>query len=215
MKKMQAEPARPAVPTDNTALRDWIRALEDTAPIAAHPQRLRYHVIADLADTQGDAPALIAADGGEILTYRGLIARANRSARWAIGQRLGMMPNRPDYLAIWLGLSSIGIVVALINTELRGHSLAHCIDIVTPKHLIIAAEYGAQLQGAAAQLVSGPKVWAHGECDGGRRFAARGLRSERHRRHALLRRSSELDFRAARPGALRAHQNGRGAGVAN
>jgi fatty-acyl-CoA synthase len=174
MTTMQAEPARPAVPANNKALRDWIRALEGTAPIAAHPQRLLYHVIADLADAQGDQPALIAADSGERLTYRALIGRANRYAHWALDQGLAkgdtvclMMPNRPDYLAIWLGLSSIGVVVALINIELRGHSLAHCIDIVTPKHLIIAAECAAQLQSATAQLMSRPKVWVHGESDGG------------------------------------------------
>ena len=74
-----------------------------------------------------------------------------------------MMPNRPEYLAIWLGLTSAGVVVALINTELRGHSLAHCIDIVSPKHVIVAAECAAQFESATAQLMSRPKVWLHGE----------------------------------------------------
>jgi fatty-acyl-CoA synthase len=169
MTTMQAEPTQPAVAANNKALRDWIRALEGTAPIAAHPQRLLYDVVAEMALAHGDAPALIAADSGDCLTYRALIERANRYACWALGQGLAkgdtvclMMPNRPEYLAIWLGLSGAGVVVALINTELRGHSLAHCIDIVTPKHLIVAAECVAQLQGAAAQLMSAPKVWLHG-----------------------------------------------------
>ena len=137
MTTIEAEPARPTVRANDSALRDWVRALEGTAPVAASPQRLLYHVIAELAEAQGDAPALIAAVGGESLTYRALIARANRFAHWALDQRLAkgetvclMMPNRPEYLAIWLGLTSAGVVVALINTELRGHSLAHCIDIV-------------------------------------------------------------------------------------
>ena len=131
-------------------------------------------MIADLAEAQGDEPALIAADSGESLTYRTLIARANRFARWALDQGLAkdeaiclMMPNRPEYLAIWLGLTSAGVVVALINTELRGHSLAHCIDIVSPKHVIVAAECAAQFESATAQLMSRPKVWLHGENTGG------------------------------------------------
>ena len=170
MTTIEAEPARPTVRANDSALRDWIRALEGTAPVAASPQRLLYHVVAELADAQGDAPALIAAAGGESLTYRALIARANRYAHWALDHGLTkgetvclMMPNRPEYLAIWLGLTSAGVVVALINTELRGHSLAHCIDIVTPKHVIVAAECAAQFESAAAQLMSRPKVWLHGE----------------------------------------------------
>jgi fatty-acyl-CoA synthase len=161
------------VRANDSALRDWVRALESTAPIAAHPQYLLYHAIAACAQTQPDAPALIAADG-ETLTYGALIARANRYARWARDQGLRkgdtvclIMPNRPDYLAIWLGLSSAGIVVALINTELRGQSLAHCVDIVTPKHVIVAAECTAQFASASPQLISGPTVWAHGESGAG------------------------------------------------
>ena len=75
MKTTEAEPARPTVRANDSALRDWVRALEGTAPVAASPQRLLYHVIAELAEAQGDAPALIAAGGGESLTYRALIAR--------------------------------------------------------------------------------------------------------------------------------------------
>jgi fatty-acyl-CoA synthase len=162
------------VQANESALRDWVRALEATAPIAAQPQRLLYHAIAECAQARPDAPALIAAGGGETLSYGALVARADRYAGWARDQGLGkgetvclIMPNRPEYLAIWLGLSSIGVVVALINTELRGHSLAHCIDIVTPKHVIVAAECAPQLASATAQLIGRPTVWMHGESDGG------------------------------------------------
>ena len=50
------------------------------------------------------------------------------------------MPNRPEYMAAWLGITSAGGVAALINTNLVGTALAHCIDIVAPKHVIVAAE---------------------------------------------------------------------------
>lgn len=189
MNTIETEPARPTVRANDSALRDWVRALEGTAPVAANPQRLLYDVIVELAGAQGDAPALIAAVGGESLTYRALIERANRYTRWALDQGLAkgetvclMMPNRPEYLAIWLGLSAAGVVVALINTELRGHSLAHCIDIVAPKHAIIAAECAAQFESAAAQLLSCAKVWLHGDSAGGlertikRSSATRGSR---------------------------------------
>ena len=74
------------------------------------------------------------------LSYRALAARANRYARWALAQGLAkgetvglLMPNRPDYMAAWLGISRIGGVVALLNTNLTGQALAHCIDIVAPR----------------------------------------------------------------------------------
>ena len=121
----------------NTALRDWVRALEATAPIAANPHRLLPDVIRELAEAHGDAPALLSA--GESLTYRTLANRSNRYARWALdagvapGETVAlMMPNRPEYLAIWLGLSSVGVVVALLNTQLRGPSLGHCVSIAAP-----------------------------------------------------------------------------------
>ncbi len=167
MALIEVERAGPTGAGKDTALRDWVRALEATAPIAAHPQRLLGDVIEELADKQGDAPALVG--GGESLSYAALCARANRYARWALDQDLGkgdtvclMMPNRPEYMAVWLGLTRVGVVVALINTQLRGLSLAHCIDIVTPKHVILAADYAAELQSAAAQLMTGPKIWTHG-----------------------------------------------------
>jgi fatty-acyl-CoA synthase len=149
-----------------SALRDWVRALEAVAPIATHPRRLLPTVIGELARTQADAPALISTH--ESLTYGALSARANRYARWALdcglakGDVVGlMMPNRPEYMAIWLGLTGIGVVVALINTQLRGAALAHCIDAVAPSHVIAAAEFCGEFH-AAAGLQSRPKIWAHG-----------------------------------------------------
>ncbi len=94
------------------------RALRHTTPIARNPARVFPLLMAELAQRYGDAPALIS--DAETLSYRGLAARANRYARWARAQgvRKGdvvclMMPNRPEYMAIWLGLDAAGAVVAL------------------------------------------------------------------------------------------------------
>jgi len=162
------QPTRPTSTKSNVALRDWVRALEETAPISAHPLRLLPDVILEWAQIQGDAPALLSR--GEDFTFRLLAERANRYARWALAQNLAkgeivclMMPNRPEYVAAWLGLTSIGVVVALINTQLRGPSLAHCVNIVAPKHAIVAAEFCASFAAATAKLTGQMKIWAHGE----------------------------------------------------
>jgi hypothetical protein len=40
------------------------------------------------------------------------------------------MLNRAEYIAAWIGFSKVGVATALINTNLTGHALAHCLNIV-------------------------------------------------------------------------------------
>ncbi|HWF96091.1 MAG TPA: long-chain-acyl-CoA synthetase [Xanthobacteraceae bacterium] len=151
----------------DSAAKAWLRALAATAPIAAHPQRTLPVLIEELADTYGDAPALLS--DRETLTYRELAARANRYARWALelGVARGetvclMMPNRPEYLAIWLGVTRVGGIVSLLNTSLAGAALAHCMTIVAPKHVIVAAELIGAVEDACSRLAIAPRIWVHG-----------------------------------------------------
>jgi fatty-acyl-CoA synthase len=160
---------RPAS-SNRSAAKAWARALELAAPIARNRDRVFPTMIEDLAARWGDAPALLS--DGECLTYRALAERANRYARWALDQGLAkgdaiclMMPNRPEYLAIWCGITKIGGVVALINTNLAGPSLAHCINIVRPKHVIVAAELVDALTAALPDLTAAATVWVHGAGD--------------------------------------------------
>ena len=159
MTLIEAERARLRAGGKDSALRDWVRALEATATIAGNPQRILPRVIEELAETRGDAPALLSTS--ECLTYRALDERINRYARWALEQNLGkgeavclVMPNRPEYLAIWLGITKVGGVVSLINTNLRGTALAHCLDIVAPRHIIVAAGLCDEVHAALAAMTS-------------------------------------------------------------
>ena len=43
------------------------------------------------------------------------------------------MSNCAEYLAVWLGLTRIGVVVALVNSQLAGEVLAHSIKIARPQ----------------------------------------------------------------------------------
>jgi len=56
-----------------------------------------------------------------------------------------LAPNSPDYMAIWLGLSRVGVVTALINTHLRGAALAHCIAVAAPRLVLTAQTLAADL----------------------------------------------------------------------
>jgi fatty-acyl-CoA synthase len=144
------------------------RALKMTTPIGKHPTRVFPVVIDELADRFGDAPALIS--DRERLSYRTLAGRANRYARWALREGLAkgdtvclLMPNRPEYMAAWIGITAVGGVAALINTNLLGTALAHCIDIVAPKHVVVATDLTATFATAHGLLRTRPKIWSHGE----------------------------------------------------
>jgi fatty-acyl-CoA synthase len=156
--------------SDVASLAGALRILRMTTPIAKNPTRIFPTVIEELADKFGDAPALLS--DRERFTYRELAARSNRYARWALAQGLSkgdtvclMMPNRPEFLAVWLGITRVGGVVALINTNLTGTALAHCVNVVNPKHIIVAAELLEPLQAAHMHITGGATLWLHGEAD--------------------------------------------------
>jgi fatty-acyl-CoA synthase len=141
-----------------------------TTPIAKNPTRVFPAVVEDLAEKFGDAPALLS--DRECFSYRQLAARSNRYARWALAHGVGkgdtvclMMPNRPEFLAVWLGITRIGGVVALINTNLTGMALAHCVNVVEPKHIIVAAELLESLQSARIHITGDATLWLHGDAD--------------------------------------------------
>src|ERR1700751_681907 len=153
-----------------SSLKGALRTLKLAAPIAKNPTRVFPQVILELADKYGDAPALLS--DPERFTYRELAARSNRYARWALAQHLRkgetvclMMPGRPEFLAAWLGITRVGGVVALINTHLTGTALAHCINVVSPKHIIVAAELFDALEGTRAHIAGEAKVWLYGDAD--------------------------------------------------
>ena len=86
-------------------------------------------VVDELGHRLGDKPAgSLTASASPTSELAG---RARRYARWSL--RTGawpramwsglVMPNRPEYLAIWLGVTRVGGVVALLNTNLAGQSL--------------------------------------------------------------------------------------------
>ncbi|HKM84271.1 MAG TPA: AMP-binding protein, partial [Candidatus Acidoferrum sp.] len=140
-----------ASPADDKPLNAWIRALDRTAPFARGEGKPLPALVADIAARFGSRPALLADE--ETLTYETLAGRIHRYARWALQQQIGagevvclMLPNCPDYVAIWLGITSVCGVVALVNPNLTGDALLHAMCAVAPKHVIV----GAGLEDAVA-----------------------------------------------------------------
>jgi fatty-acyl-CoA synthase len=150
-----------------SAAKSWLKAIELTSRIEADPSRLFADVVEDWAARQLDRAALISE--AETFSYRTLAERINRYARWALSAGIEpgdtvclLLPNRPDYIAAWLGISKVGGVAALINTRLVGLSLSHCINVADADHVILADDLAGLFETALPYLNRAPKIWIHG-----------------------------------------------------
>jgi fatty-acyl-CoA synthase len=156
---------QPTEANSKIAREAWIRALQRTAAI--DQSGLILPVLIDrLAPQFGAAPALVSAEAS--LSYRELSLRCNQYARWGMGQGLKagdtvclLMANCAEYMAIWLGLSRIGAVVALINNNLAGDALIHSVSIVAPQSLIVGSDLAARVMAVRSRLRAGLSVWVH------------------------------------------------------
>ncbi|WP_245500923.1 long-chain-acyl-CoA synthetase [Lichenibacterium minor] len=149
--------------------RGLLRVLRRTTPVARHPR----HTVGDLADELaarfGDRVALESET--ESVTYRAWNARADRYARWALARGLGrgdtvalMMPNRVEYLSVWVGIAKAGAATALINTNQSGAALAHSLNLVGASVAIVDASLMPQFETARALLDHPVDVLAYGAC---------------------------------------------------
>ena len=145
----------------------WLRALERTAAIDRSPDMTLPVLVERWAERSLDAPALVSPEAS--LSYRELATRCYQYARWGLAQGLRsgdvvslMMSNCPEYLAVWLGLTRLGVTVALANTHLAGDALAHCIRIVAPKIIIVSADLAANLAAVRDRLPATAACWVHG-----------------------------------------------------
>ena len=159
--------ARPATPA-----RAWLRALETMARATRDPLRILPRAVAEWASRYGDATALIS--DRETFSFRALEARMNQYSRWALGAGVAKgetvalaMGNRPEYFAIWLGLTQVGAIVALVSADLPGPALAHALQVAEARRVIVDAK-GAE---AIAGIERPVELWTHGfELDGARRL---------------------------------------------
>lgn len=145
-----------------------IRILGNVSPIVKNRTRTFSDTLDKLADKYADNVALL--NDHTQLTYRQLQRRANQYARWARSVGIGkgdtvamMMVNQPEYLAVWMGVIRVGGVCALINTNLNGAGLAHCLRIVNARQVIVGADLLPAYETAVSQLDAPPRLWIAGK----------------------------------------------------
>ena len=159
-------------PSAATPARAWLRALETTAQATRDPARTLARAAGDWAAAYGDAPAVLS--DVEQFSFRTLAERANRYSRWALAAGFAkgdvvalMMGARPEYFALWLGLTQVGVVVALLNVNLAGPALAHCVRVAGARAAIVATPFAETCVAAFAALPL--DLWRHGGGDETRR----------------------------------------------
>jgi fatty-acyl-CoA synthase len=121
---------------------------------------------------------------GRTVSYGELDAIANRFAHWGRGQGLRrgqtvalFMPNRLEYFAVWYGLSKIGVVTALINNQLAGLPLAHCLNISGASHILVDPETSPVFEAARPHLERSMLQWVLGPAHGDQRDLVQALKS--------------------------------------
>ena len=100
------------------------------------------------------ARPMILFEGREV-TWSEFNALANRYAHTLKSRGIGhgdvvslMMENRIEFLAVLVAISKLGAVTSLINTNLRGRPLTHCITVTQSK----ACVFGEELSNAIAEV---------------------------------------------------------------
>lgn len=150
-----------------------IRTLRRLKPIVSNPGRIWPDVLEELVGKYSDRPALLSQK--QSFTYSEFFARSNQYADWALSQGIKkgdvvalLMPNAPEFLAVWTGIARVGGTTALLNTNLKGAPLAHCINITAPKLIIVDAALSEQFKSAEKHLdydetADRPVLWQYGE----------------------------------------------------
>jgi fatty-acyl-CoA synthase len=148
------------------------RAVKMSGAIMKNPDRTFRDIAEELAAKHAGNLALVS--DRERFTYSEWNARSNRYARWlrAQGLRKGdavalFMPNRPEYICVWTGGAKAGCITALINSNLTGKGLAHCITIADAKVVIVDAELAREFETVRHLINPNLRVFLHGDVAGG------------------------------------------------
>ncbi len=92
---------------------------------------------------------------GKTMTWRDYNALSNKFAHAFKSLGIGkgdvvglVMENRPEFLATITGLQKLGAAPSLINTNLRGRQLVHCLNVTNAKYCV----FGEELSDAIAEV---------------------------------------------------------------
>ena len=127
------------------------------------------HLLADELEMRVDAfgPNVAFIEDDREWTYDQTEDYANRIAGWCERNGVGkndtvaiFVRNRLEYVALWFGLTKRGVIPALINFQLAGQALAHCVNISEASHVIVDVDLTDGWKSAREHLDDGLTEWA-------------------------------------------------------
>jgi solute carrier family 27 fatty acid transporter 1/4 len=86
--------------------------------------------------------------------YSNRIASFFLASGYVKGDSVGVvMGNKPEFVAVWLGLSKIGVLPALINSNLRSDPLVHSVKVAKCKAVVFSSELAQAIEGIFGLLM--------------------------------------------------------------
>nr|CAH7739236.1 unnamed protein product [Callosobruchus chinensis] len=86
----------------------------------------------------------------QVEEYSNKIANVFKSHGYKKGDKVALfLENKPEFICIWLGLSKLGVITPLINTNLRLSSLVHSITVAKSQAVI----FGTELSDAVVEVL--------------------------------------------------------------
>lgn len=80
----------------------------------------------------------------DVEDYSNRVANYFKSEGYKKGDKVALfLESCPEFVCLWLGLSKLGVITALINTNLRLDSLCHCVSTADARAIL----YGSDLAG--------------------------------------------------------------------
>lgn len=144
------------VPPREVTMERLMRGFGRVAPFSRDMPYTTADRLEERAEDSPDTPFILFED--QSITFAEMNRRANRigHAALAAGFKRGdvvalLMENRPEYVAVWLGLAKAGIITALINTTATGTVLAHAFRQVGARGLIVGTELAEPVLALAAE----------------------------------------------------------------
>ncbi|GHA98550.1 long-chain-acyl-CoA synthetase [Algimonas arctica] len=126
------------------------------------------HLLADELEMRVDAfgPNIAFIEGDRTWTFDQTEDYANRVAGWCEVNNIKrgdtvavFVSNRLEYVALWFGLTKRGVIPALINFQLAGKALAHCVNISEASHVLIDLNLLENWESARPDLDDGLTEW--------------------------------------------------------
>lgn len=151
-----------------TISREATQAKLDARAVAAaiHKPRQTYTIADRMEERAAGLPdQVFLYYGNDAYTYAEVNARANQVAHTLKKLGLGRgdccalaLDNRPEFFVYCMGLLKLGVEVALINTHIKNHLLAHALQVTAAKAAIVGGEVLAHYDDDAVRALGIP-LW--------------------------------------------------------